>query len=179
MISVLFTLTLFVWTTVARNSLGKNTSSCTGVPNTLAVITEEPTLITEVTNGKLYQVDGDGVLSPPLSIAHMWGTPYEMGFAYGQLLKDQVVVLLNETMVYMESEIEKYLPFLEPAMREKIAEDGINGALDYVYDLAYEFIPQRYIEEMQGLADATGVSYQEVARMAMIPEAIKASCTMG
>lgn len=165
-------------TTVSSMTLSKNTSSCSGTPNTQPIITDEPTFIREVTNGKLFSVDGGGILSPPLLVAHMWGTAYEMGYAYGELLKNESVSLLNQTMEYLEVNIEKYLIFFSPEERQIIAEEGITGALDYVYDLAYPFIPQRYIDEMQGLADASGVAYKQIARMAMIPEAVKAHCTM-
>ena len=52
----------------------KNTSACSGTPNLLEIITDEPTLEKEVTNGKLFTIDGNGAISPALSIAHMWGT---------------------------------------------------------------------------------------------------------
>jgi len=44
--------------------------------------------------------------------------------------------------------------------------------------LARPHIPERYIEEMKGVAEGSGVPYQQIYQVAMIPEAIKASCTM-
>jgi len=50
--------------------------------------------------------------------------------------------------------------------------------LDFVYEAAAPFIPPRYKEMMQGIADGAGLTYQDVTRCVMIPEAIKAKCSM-
>lgn len=42
----------------------------------------EPTFIRSVPNGKLYK-SGGANLDTPVLLAHVWGTPYEMGFAHG------------------------------------------------------------------------------------------------
>jgi len=158
--------------------VAKNTSACAGSPNFLPIITQEPVMIKQVPNGMLYTVDGNGVISPPLSIAHLYGTAHEMGLAYGELLADQIKNLVNETFVYFEQEIEYYIPFIPVDLRDKIATEGVYGILDAVYAMARPYIPERYIQEMKGISEGSNVSYADISRVSMIPEAIKAQCSM-
>ncbi len=44
-----------------------------------------------VANGKLYTV-GSGQPGTSLSLLHLYGTPYQMGFAQAQLMRDQLLV---------------------------------------------------------------------------------------
>jgi len=101
-----------------------------------------------------------------------------MGYAYGQLLAPQIANLSNFTLEWLYDSINAYIPFLSPEEQYIIDRDGVLGFLDYVLDLATPFIPDRYIDLMAGVGDGSNVSYQQVARFAMIPEAIKAQCSM-
>ena len=56
--------------------------------NEMPIITEAPVFERQVQNAKLYWSDSG---NNKISIVHVWGTPYEMGFAQGRILKDSVV----------------------------------------------------------------------------------------
>lgn len=47
----------------------------------------------EVLNGRLYSYDYDG---RPFQVVSVRGTAFEMGLAYGQLLKDQLPTMIKE-----------------------------------------------------------------------------------
>jgi len=155
-----------------------DSDGCNGVPNTNPVVTEEPQYLRKAFHGKLYDVTGGGLIDPPLLIAHLYGTPREMGIAYGQLLAYEIRLLMNETYLYFYEQIGQYIKFLEPELQQKIEEEGVDIILEYVWVLARPHIPERYIEEMKGVAEGSGLPYKEIYQMAMIPEALKASCTM-
>lgn len=83
----------------------------------------------------------------------VWGTPYEMGRAYGTLLK---------------KEISEHLPHLIRMMTDK--KNQSVEILDQIYEQAKPYIQEYFIEEMQGLADGSGLSLQDVIRANLIGE---------
>jgi hypothetical protein len=88
--------------------------------------------------GWLEQRDG-------IRILHLKGSFYEMGVQHGTLLKDEVLVNNNA--------------FLHWANKQGFSYDDLLAS----WLLMQPFIPARYIEEMQGIADATGLSLEEIA----------------
>jgi predicted choloylglycine hydrolase len=104
--------------------------------------------------GYLETIDGYRVL-------HLKGTPYEMGYQQGTLLKDDCTALfkylfeekLNETKI-------KYLDVKMP----------IRQAISGIFTVQRPNIPARYIEEMQGLADGAHLDTQMVFAANTIPE---------
>src|SRR5689334_6535223 len=104
--------------------------------------------------GYLENIDGYRVL-------HVKGTPYEMGYQQGTLLNDQCKALLHDLFddKFKQS---KYEVFGIPLpVREAVA--GISA-------IQRPFIPERYIEEMQGLADALHTDLQTVLIANSVPE---------
>lgn len=63
-------------------------------------------------------------------------------------------------------------------MADWIANLGLKGALDLNYDITREFTPPWYDEELHGIADGSGVTYEDIRRLNLIPELIKAACTV-
>jgi hypothetical protein len=53
-------------------------------------------------NAKLYTV-GSG--DDQIYIVHLWGTPYQMGYAHGLLVKDRMIGLVDTFWTYMEKQI--------------------------------------------------------------------------
>ncbi len=58
--------------------------------------------VKQVKNAKLYTI-GKG--DDQIYVVHLWGSPYEMGFAHGKLLPDRMKGLVETFWSYMESEI--------------------------------------------------------------------------
>lgn len=89
-------------------------------------------------SGWLEQRDG-------IRILHLKGSFYEMGVQQGTLLKDEIYVNNNA--------------FLHWANKRGFSYDDLLSS----WLLMQPYIPTRYIEEMQGIADATGLSLEAVA----------------
>jgi hypothetical protein len=103
-----------------------------------------------------------------------------MGVAQGQLLREQINFLIPSFYTYVEETLST-LPILKdlPAsILEKIATVGANLALDWELLETGPFIPRHFWEEMTGLAEGAGLPAQEIYRIHMFPELIKAHCSM-
>ena len=148
-------------------------------PNTIPPITAAPVFVSAVPNGKLYI---SNEVSPPIRVLHVYGDAYERGFAAGQLLKPELGVFLPKVVTYMESKLEnvleKYLPFMPKWLIDFVAKHGIPEALDLTYNMTRPFTPQHFIDEIRGMAAGSGVSYNLITRLNMLPELIKAACSM-
>lgn len=105
--------------------------------------------------GFLEDVDGYRVL-------HVKGTPYEMGFQQGALLRDSI----RENVHYL---------FEVKGKELKIDVAGLN-LLDPKRVIAgiaarqRKFVPDRFFEEMQGVADGAGMDVQDIVIANFIPE---------
>lgn len=60
------------------------------------------TFVKEIKNAKLYLA---GAGEEQIYVVHLWGTPYEMGYAHGSLIKDRLSKMIETFWAYMESEI--------------------------------------------------------------------------
>jgi isopenicillin-N N-acyltransferase like protein len=104
--------------------------------------------------GYLETVDGYRVL-------HLKGTPYEMGYQQGTLLNDECKAAFHDLFdgKFKESKYE--------LMGVKLP---IQKAIASIFAMQRAYIPERYIEEMQGMADALGMDAQMVFVANSIPE---------
>jgi len=119
-----------------------------------------------VPNGTLSSVmPAQGVV--PLLVLHVYGDSYSMGYAYGQLLQEQLAVQIPQAYAYFG---EKY----------GLSPDVVNWVLDVTRNATKDFTPPHHFEFMQGVADGTGgnTTFEAFWRLAMLPEAIKASCSI-
>jgi len=105
-------------------------------------------------HGYLEKIDGYDVL-------HIKGTPYEMGFQQGKLLSDDIKASFNYLFeVKTKEEKVKYLGVEVP----------VKQAIEMIFEFQRQYIPERYIEEMQGMADALEIDAQTVFVANTIPE---------
>lgn len=93
-----------------------------------------------------------------ITVVYLKGSPYEMGFIHGSLLKPQVRSLYDSVLTAAAKYANLYI-------------------LDAAYKQLEPFIPQAYKEEMQGLADGAGVKVRTVHRMHAIPDVSEMDCT--
>lgn len=157
---------------------------CNGSPkpgeftNDFPILEAKMQLIETVKNGKLFWT---GSLSNPIPIVHVYGTPYEMGYAQGQLRRAAIKSFVTRVYAYLLSQIVEGIPenidLIKPAFRDIILKKGMDAALDWCAKVTAPFTPQRFYDELQGIADASGVSYQTLLRLNMFPEITKASCS--
>lgn len=107
-----------------------------------------------------------------------WGTPYEVGFAQGTLMKTQVREFVYSVWGYLISEIVNEMgDRLPKSVQELIVNKGMSGALDWTADVTAPFTSQAFYDEVRGLADATGIDYDLLWRLQMFPELTKAQCS--
>jgi len=103
--------------------------------------------------GWLEKIDG-------LHVLHLKGTPYEMGYQHGALLKQDVKAMLYNLLVKQgetEIDVEGF----------KIKPRYVVGT---VAKLQRKYVPKKYYEEMQGLADGSGQTMSDVITANFIPE---------
>jgi len=148
---------------------------CPGRANPYPVYTASPRLWSTVTNGKLY-VAGNG--SDFFYIQHLYGTPYEMGLAHGTLFKEIIPTGLNRFYDWVEGQIEEILPWLPAYVAGLVADFGVPIALEWTWNNTKPFTHQRYIDEMNGIADGIPVNRQHIYNINMIAELIKAQCSI-
>jgi hypothetical protein len=105
--------------------------------------------------GFLEEVDGYKVL-------HLKGTPYEMGYQQGALLRDDIRALVHFLFEVKAKEL-------------KVEVGGINllnpkRAIGGIAATQKKYVPERFHEELRGLADGVGLSVQDATIANFIPE---------
>ncbi|HOJ11010.1 MAG TPA: C45 family autoproteolytic acyltransferase/hydrolase [Clostridiales bacterium] len=100
-------------------------------------------LIAREGKGALLEKDGQRIIV-------LKGTPYEMGYQHGVLLKDEVAALAKIVI-------------------EKISEIK-PGELKKAWDMAEKYIPERYKEELKGLAEGAEIKLEDAQLVNMFPE---------
>ncbi|KAL5014130.1 hypothetical protein ScPMuIL_008400 [Solemya velum] len=105
------------------------------------------------------------LFSPLMYKCHHTGSPYDMGYAHGELMKKNVSAMIDRLWDYIEKEatdaINKSLPGFHPWFLKDVIDYGLDVALD-LERLATEKHTGSYIfEEAKGLADASGVDYKK------------------
>ena len=106
--------------------------------------------------GYLERVDGQLVL-------HLKGSYYELGFQHGKLLKDLVTSNLTN-IIDNQSEQGKSKEYL----LYKMLRGGMHNQLK-------PHIPKKYMDEMRGLADGSGLDFDSVLIGNLFPEAFHCS----
>lgn len=151
--------------------------NCPGKPNPYQPLVSNATFIRSVPNGKLYM---DYSVTPPMRIVHAWGGAYEMGLAIGQMLSADLKVFLPRVMTYFDGSTGSgLLPKDAPKWLVDLVENyGVPFALDMTYEMTKPWSPAHFQEEIAGLAAGSGVDIQLFRRLNMIPELIKAACSM-
>lgn len=98
-----------------------------------------------VPNGQLWTV-GDAAQNITVPIVHLFGTPYQKGFARGTLMKQQIQGLGKAVWAYLEEQVEEALNgTLGPIpveIAQWIANVGLDAALDATYELTKNFTGQ-------------------------------------
>ncbi len=93
------------------------------------------------------------------------GNYYEVGLQYGVLMREQIITL--------NKEVRKLFRLSVPWFFKIFTNIYINLKLQSMG----ERIPQRYREELKGLADGTGLSYDEILLFPLFPEGLHGGCT--
>jgi hypothetical protein len=92
-----------------------------------------------------------------ITILHVSGTHYEMGYQHGFLLQEKVQQNIRAFLHYAES----YLP--------------LNEFLGF-WNISKPYVPLEYIEEMQGIADGANISFNDIVTAIMAIEYADHGC---
>jgi isopenicillin-N N-acyltransferase like protein len=87
---------------VALISYSQAQDNCQGKPNYNPIFTSKPVFVNSTSNGKLFLMKD---VSPPLSVVHVYGQPYDMGFAQGQLIGPQIRALVPQFYQYVYDQV--------------------------------------------------------------------------
>jgi isopenicillin-N N-acyltransferase like protein len=128
------------------------------IKNESPIMDAPPVLVSETRNGRL-EIAGSG--EDAIHILHLWGTPYEMGFAHGELLKQQVP---------------KYVNGVNEAMAREMKSDL--SLLDKVWESVKPHVSDYFLEELRGISEGAGVDLQAVIRSNMVGEASEWHCSL-
>ena len=106
--------------------------------------------------GFLEEVNGGRVL-------HLKGTPYEMGYQHGALLKEDIRELVHFLFEVKAKDLKVDLGSLQLSPNPKVL-------IATIAEMQKKFVPQRFYEELQGLADGSGLPLKDVVVANFIPE---------
>jgi hypothetical protein len=111
-----------------------------------------------------------------ISILYVHGTPYEMGYAHGVLLRDKVRKSLND----IDAGLWEFLPgaVKSSSLDTKTGKmDVFHQVLDTAWSKLAPNVKPEKLEEMRGLADGAGVSLDAVHRFHAVPDFGETSCS--
>lgn len=151
--------------------------SPTAQPNLFPITQPSATFVRSVPNGALYELL---VHDQQISVVHLWGTPYQKGFAHGQLMQDKMAGFLTDVYNYIINQGAQQLNSSGVPMPEadQIVAIALALGLDATEVLTAPFTGLWYAHELQGMSDATGIPYDTIARIQMLGELTKGSCSM-
>lgn len=164
---------LLALATIGRAAYCHGAPSPGAQPNLLPIETAEPVLVNSTANGKLYQVGSGEDL---FHVLHMFGTPYEMGYAHGTLLKAQLNEFIPQLYSYLATQAK--IPDLPQWLSNILVTEGAEAALLATAYITKRYTPDYWFQEMQGLADGSGIAYTKILEMHMIGELTKGACSM-
>lgn len=144
-------------------------ASCKGELNERPVVSfdlDKATPLAATTNGTLYQVLGHNSTTP-LMVLHVYGDPYSQGVAYGELLQSRLVDMVPGAYAYFSEQF-------------GVDAETVRVMLDVTRNTTEAFTHPHHFEFLRGISAGTrgSFSFEEMWRMAVIPELIKASCSI-
>ena len=120
-----------------------------------AAPSKDRTVVARCDGGFLETVGGHAVL-------HVAGTPYEMGFQHGRLLREHVHAVVRFLLDEKAKEMTAEVAGME-LMSPQLIIQGIQA-------VQQPFLPDWYDEELRGLADGSGVPLADIRTVNFIPE---------
>lgn len=157
---------------------------CPGERNESPVTEFEPQLIKTIHHGQLWRME---TAEDNISLVRLWGSAYDMGFAYGELLGKEIQEQNENWVKYGEmmtaTFLKNYLdmgPLKAKLIYDKFVYPLVYKVLDLNWRVAEPYIPQRWMDEMQGIVDGSGgvVDYIALRNANMFPELTRAACTI-
>ena len=118
-----------------------------GTKNNYAInAADAPTLMRSAANGQAYRAGQPGF---EFWVLHLYGTPYEQGFAHATMMKAEVLEMLNRTWAYMEAQMDDDITGLPDWLRDLIEEIGLTLAMDFFIAETKNYTTPYIWQEMQ------------------------------
>ncbi len=148
---------------------------------------ERRSLEKEILSKAKIEIIGEG--DDQVYVLYAQGTPYEVGFQHGRLLKEQVrenVGRVNHLGGVLKASLEKDINELESQikneetekLKEKLAEKKKDlHNLKHGYELLEPNISESFKEEMKGLADGAGLSLESVQYLQAVGDIAESHCS--
>jgi len=165
-------------------SAGCHGQATLGPPNLYPIVDgiTHSQLVRTVPNGKAYVVTlphNNSAEASNISLIHVWGTAYQMGYAHGQMMGESVREVATKVWTYLEQEVAKDLPgYLPEWLRELISDVGLTLALDLTYEATYAWTGSYFYDELRGIADASKADYTTLLRIHMLAGLTQGDCSM-
>jgi len=161
--------------------------NCTGSAGTQQILNILPDEVDSVINGKRYEISSPEN-NTRLTIIAVQGTAYEMGFAYGQLMTKEIndamtgmfnylVQQSDSWMGYVKQNLPFYLKWI-PNLLSLDTPDLLTALLRLQYLFTKPYTPQRFSDELQGMADGAQFDLNMLTNINLFPEFIRAQCSI-
>lgn len=102
-----------------------------------------------------------------LPVLHLKGSPYDLGYQHGSLMRESVRASIANAIAFA------YRQIGIPGLGRWV----VRRKLDRAWRKMEPFIPARYLEEMEGLADGAGIPLRILQRVHAIPELTSVTCS--
>lgn len=155
-------------------------ASCAGTINSRPLTDGDAAPIVNTTsNGSTKRVISAN-LTAPLLLLHVYGGVYEMNFAVGELLSEEIAAAVPAALAYLYAQVNASynLSWLPEPVRDWVVEYGVETALDWTANATAPYTPSHWVDALRGLADGSGSSIVDLRRVAMIAEWTRAQCSM-
>ena len=94
------------------------------------------------------------------------GSPYQMGYQQGTLMRREVQASINNIMAFADRQLKV------PGIGKMV----VRRRLDKAWKEMKPHVPDRYLEEMQGLADGAGIPLRTLERVHALPDLTSVTC---
>jgi isopenicillin-N N-acyltransferase-like protein len=101
-----------------------------------------------------------------LPVLYLEGSPYEIGYQHGSLMRQQVRASVRNAMAFADRQLGI------PGLGRWI----VRRKLDQAWKQMEPFVPPRYLEELKGLADGAGIPLVTLKRVHAIPDLTSVAC---
>lgn len=113
-------------------------------------------------DSKIAKISVIGSGDDKITVVVVSGTPYEMGYQLGEAQKEDIITCMNNYLNYAQTgDPDRYN----------------NNTLDAAWISVEPYIKDRFKEELKGLADGSGVSWEKLKRAHMIPVVGNYACS--
>ncbi|TNV78496.1 hypothetical protein FGO68_gene1350 [Halteria grandinella] len=163
---------------------GQVPAGCDGVRNTEPLLYLTPQPLKTVQNGQSWLIQQD---TNVIYLAKVKGTPYQMGYALGQLYGKEIAKNIKNLANYGYFMFKDKLNVLDYLTEWQswlifhfVIEPLVLFSLDVDYLVTWIYTPERYAEEMRGIVAGSGgkISYRHLQRFNLFAELSRAHCTI-